>query len=404
VISLAVLAGLIAVLAGAAASQRIAIRAQMNRMDQQVAEFAAEAGLQHVLAILALQDRNLTGLTDEWYDFGLAGDENFVMGEEASFRVQIMDASGRIDINFASEDLLRRLPMTTEQIDSLLDWRSPEFVARPEGAKDDYYNRLTVPYNAKLGSFDTLDELLLVRGFTPGTLYEPQTDIVSTAVMVQGEEQLPLVELLTVNSVSADVTAAGAPKLNVNSQQVSLPILITQAQLSPIVAQAIIARRNLGPITSMGELLRLPGVTTQAAASILNNLSVSGAAAQQGRINVNTASESVLNSLPAITPDVAASIVSRQSIPFNSLGELTEVPGMSVEILAEIADLLSVNSRTFLVRVEGRGRRARVAFEAMVRLEEDTLVVDRFVRAPFADMPTRWGWQEQTTADNVLIQ
>jgi hypothetical protein len=52
-------------------------------------------------------------------------------------------------------------------IDSILDWRDSGREHRLNGAEEDYYRGLTPPYSCKDGPFDTVEELLLVRGVTP---------------------------------------------------------------------------------------------------------------------------------------------------------------------------------------------------------------------------------------------
>src|SRR6185503_18301260 len=46
------------------------------------------------------------------------------------------------------------------------DWRENGPTPRPKGAKDEYYLSLNPPYRAKGAPFATVEELLLVKGFT----------------------------------------------------------------------------------------------------------------------------------------------------------------------------------------------------------------------------------------------
>jgi len=43
--------------------------------------------------------------------------------------------------------------------------------ARAEGAEQEYYDGLPRPYTVRNGPLDTIEELLLVRGFTPARFY-----------------------------------------------------------------------------------------------------------------------------------------------------------------------------------------------------------------------------------------
>ena len=55
--------------------------------------------------------------------------------------------------------------------DSISDWRDSDDLHRVNGAENDYYLSLSPPYTAKNGPFDTVEELLWVRGVTPELFY-----------------------------------------------------------------------------------------------------------------------------------------------------------------------------------------------------------------------------------------
>jgi len=56
--------------------------------------------------------------------------------------------------------------------DAFMDWIDADDVPHPDGAEsDDYYLTLEKPYRAKNAPLDTVDELLLVKGFTNAYLY-----------------------------------------------------------------------------------------------------------------------------------------------------------------------------------------------------------------------------------------
>lgn len=88
--------------------------------------------------------------------------------------VRITGEDGKININMVSESLLRRIirnmglegDVRDIVVDSILDWRDPDDFYRLNGAEHDYYRGLPEPYDCKNGPFDSLEELLLVRGVT----------------------------------------------------------------------------------------------------------------------------------------------------------------------------------------------------------------------------------------------
>lgn len=89
-------------------------------------------------------------------------------------RVRLMDEGGKINLNRADENTLRSVftnlgieePVRSTLVDSILDWIDPDDLHRVNGAENDYYQSLSPPYSAKNGPFDTVEELLWVKGMT----------------------------------------------------------------------------------------------------------------------------------------------------------------------------------------------------------------------------------------------
>ena len=89
-------------------------------------------------------------------------------------RVRLVDEGGKINLNRADENTLRLVftnlsieePLRSILVDSILDWIDADDLHRVNGAENDYYQSLSPPYSAKNGPFDTVEELLWVRGMT----------------------------------------------------------------------------------------------------------------------------------------------------------------------------------------------------------------------------------------------
>src|SRR4030042_533982 len=96
--------------------------------------------------------------------------------DQGSCEIRIMSEAGKININVVSEFLLRKvigqLGLEGEAkdvvVDSVLDWRDTNDFYRANGAENDYYLSLKEPYYCKNGNLDSIEELLLVKGVTPG--------------------------------------------------------------------------------------------------------------------------------------------------------------------------------------------------------------------------------------------
>jgi general secretion pathway protein K len=91
-----------------------------------------------------------------------------------SLRVRLIDEGGKINLNRVDESTLRRIftnigieePRRSEVVDAILDWLDPDNLHRVNGAETEYYESLAPPYSAKNGLFDSVEELLWVKGVT----------------------------------------------------------------------------------------------------------------------------------------------------------------------------------------------------------------------------------------------
>ncbi len=129
---------------------------------------------------------------------------------------------------------------------------------------------------------------------------------------------------------------------------------------------------------------------------LLDNATTTAEPRRAGRINLNTATEFTLNSVPGLTPDVVQSILQRQTEGFASLGEITAIPGMTGEAMQQV-DLFSASSQTFLIRVIGTSGGARVALEAIVDIQEGTPKIVHMQEPPYNDFIERWLWIDETS-------
>jgi general secretion pathway protein K len=150
--------------------------------------------------------------------------------------IRVGDEGGKIPLNRAPEEtlinLFTALQVSPAQVrimaDSIQDWRSRGDVARPLGAKSDYYLSLDPPYVVKNRSFETVEELSWVRGFENSPLLPRWCD------------------WLTVERVSVGVNVNTAP----------LPVLLAMG-LPPEVCSTIISTRQTMPFRGIQEIAQL---------------------------------------------------------------------------------------------------------------------------------------------------
>lgn len=151
--------------------------------------------------------------------------------------LSIRPEPARLNINTLSESdwthilELCRVPerLWDELIDAFMDWINPLEIPRLDGVAPDYYLGLDPPYQPRGGPIDAVDELLLIRGFTP--------EIVFGGTPEDAHPDDPPMTGLT------DLfTTVGDGKVNVNAA--SLRVLMTLPGVDEQTAQDIIRERD----------------------------------------------------------------------------------------------------------------------------------------------------------------
>jgi len=145
-----------------------------------------------------------------------------------TYTVSILDESGKVDINAAPDVVLKNLLLnmgipeeeTDTIVDSIMDWKDPDDLHRLHGAESDYYQSLQNPYKAKNARFDSLEELLLVKGVTPDILYG-------------NGQRRGIIDFLTVYSKKNKINVSAAPK----------EVLMAVPGMTPELADSVIAAR-----------------------------------------------------------------------------------------------------------------------------------------------------------------
>ncbi|MBI5885125.1 MAG: general secretion pathway protein GspK [Deltaproteobacteria bacterium] len=107
-----------------------------------------------------------------------AGDRAVTL-EQGTVKYSITDENGRLDINTSSRDmiaaLLRKTGVSGSELDviadAMLDWRDADSDYRLNGAESEYYMSLPSPYAARNGRFESVEDMLLVKGMTPAVFY-----------------------------------------------------------------------------------------------------------------------------------------------------------------------------------------------------------------------------------------
>jgi DNA uptake protein ComE-like DNA-binding protein len=325
--------------------------------------------------------------SDHWY-FTV-----YTMGDsdDQQLRFGLSDEAAKLNVNEATEAMLEKLPgMTPYLVHGLLDFLDSDDTPRPEGAEQEYYDSLPHPYTIFNGPLSTIEEILLVRGFTPAVFYgeDANLNFQLDANEDDGSVQFPpdnsdgkldagLRPFLTVASYDLNENAGGLPRFNLNdlSQSFDPENLPDSVDLPPQLLEYIAAlRRSKITLSHPAQLLEAKGkfkdeknqdielesgIGKTELPLVLDLFTTTTEQRLPGLININTASARVLQTLPGIDEALADSIV---SVRPNLSAEQRRTPAwlyqegvLDADQLKTLAPFLTARSLQFHFHVLGYG-------------------------------------------------
>jgi DNA uptake protein ComE-like DNA-binding protein len=267
---------------------------------------------------------------DQWFFtiYGAGADPD-------SVRYGLTGESGKLNLNEAGKEMLAKLPgLKASQAQALWDFLDADSQPEPEGAEQEYYDTLATPYSIRNGPLDTVDELLMVREFTPAVVYgedanqncrlDPNED--------DGSEQYPpdnndgvlnrgLRDVVTARSYELNADSSGFPRTDVNN---AADPLDTNALPAEVVQYIEALRRSKVRLMHPAELLGAKGtfkddkgkpvelesgVGKEELPTVLDLLTAETTETIAGLININTASAAVLQTIPGFDASIAEAIV-----------------------------------------------------------------------------------------------
>lgn len=344
-----------------------AVLARTSRLDTRISgvsadhircKWASRAGLETAIAVLNDDDTSSDSFSDLWYDNET--DFNSIPLEGCTFNVEIVDESGKLNINIASYDQLMTLPDMTEEIaNSIIDWRDKDDEIKDGSAEAGYYMNLPHPYTIRNKDFRTVRELLLVKGITPYLLYGPEKYPQSVG-NEYSEENEGWVNYLTCYSVEKNVDSEGTQRININDADERK--LTSQLSLRSANAKWIVKNKGDG-FESIADLIidgNDKGDTSDGAApldletvlSIADRITVMDESELIGRVNINTASVEVLTALLEGRDDVAENIVlyrTGQLDGITSLSDLSGIASLDESLIKQMLDFITVRSAIFTI-------------------------------------------------------
>lgn len=277
------------------------------------------------------------------YRFSIVADNPF--DDESEVRYGITDEASKLNINTATQGQLLRLiaPLVDEGFEplelvhALLDWRDADDTVREFGAEAAYYRSLPVPYRPKNALFETVEELLLVKGFTGLILHGEDQDRngLLTPNEDDGEISFPLdnedgvlerglLPYITVYSQEYNVANDNKPRINLFGDPAKVREDLEEVFDDPDVIDYLInstKREGTDAIQSLADYLEAhiinntltpSPVRGNDVATLFDKCTIESAPEFQGRINIVTAPPRVLRCIENLAPEKIALILQKR--------------------------------------------------------------------------------------------
>jgi len=382
---------------------------------------AAEAGIQAVTLMLRTQRDNM----DAWYHNLNAFDQALVWApnvspqqigkpeliddvddpfafrfsivaddpadDEELIRFGITDEASKLNLNTATEQQLttllsQTLPPDTASADlvqAILDWRDADDDVRERGAESEYYGSLDTPYRAKNGFFETVEELLMVKGFDGRVLYgedfnrnglleENEKDAELTFPMDNGDGVLDrgLYPYLTVHSEELNVANNNKPRINLfmPDREQLRERLQDVFDSEEIVEFIVESAKNEGTnrIFSLADLLKtrivndfeVPSpIAGDAVTRLFDQCTLNASPQAVGLININTAPPIVLRCIPNLSETKIPLIVQKRAelsgFTRSSVGWLVNEKILDADEFRAVQDFITARGRQFTIESIG---------------------------------------------------
>jgi DNA uptake protein ComE-like DNA-binding protein len=277
---------------------------------------------------------------------------------------KLVDEASKLNLNTATLAMLENLPgMTQDLAQAIVTWRSSSSASPTPGAASSSSEVKNAP-------FESVEELAQVNGGTDlVTLYGSDTNL--NHVLDPDESaggatafNPGLLEYVTVFSRQPNTLSSGQKRVNVTQgPSGALSNLLNSALGATRGAQITATMRRAGPVRSVLEFYNKSGMTAAEFALVSGTLSMSNSTYSKGLINVNTASETVLECVPGITESTAQQIVSTreaQTQPITNLSWVAPILGKAASAQAGpylTAETYQISADIAAVGRHGRGYR-----------------------------------------------
>ncbi|MBE0535378.1 MAG: general secretion pathway protein GspK [Phycisphaerae bacterium] len=331
-------------------STRVAMLVSANQIASLHVECTAAGALAYVQAQLGLDQETSTLQTSVPYEAMQVGEGYFWvlrsnLEDDRQRDYGPTDEAGKINLNSAPLEALLKLPgMTAELAASIIDWRDEDDEISPGGAESEYYLLLEEPYNCKNGPFETVEEVLLVKGASEELLYGEDTNL--NGILDDNENDADasdppdnrngrldrgFYDYVTVYSVEPNTDTAGGQRINVTNANNIQPLA---QKIIEVVGEERLTQLNYLPqgrqVRNLLEFYYRSGLKIEEFEQIADSLTTSDAETLSGLVNVNTAAKEVLMCLPGLEESDADALVS-----YRKAGEGLESIAWVTKVLEE---------------------------------------------------------------------
>ena len=317
--------------------------------------------------------------SDQWYFSvfrrGVLETDEIIFG--------VVDEASKLPLNVTNVLQLMKVPnMTLPAAEALADFVDGDSIARDNGAEQDSYDLLPVPYSIPNKPVSFLDELLLAQGVSAGHLYgedanrnhkldanENDADALFPPDNQDGTLSGGLHRFFTLHSRDWNVNRNNQPRLNINTAALDP----APAGLTDETVAFLEAKRKAGqPIASLADLVNATLIVTEEnqaqrelksgvgagdLGQLLDRFTTDAKQIHPERVNINTAPASILAQVEGIDEALANTIVSaRQGLSpeaSRSIAWLLEESLLDVGQFRQIEPLITARSFQFHVQVIG---------------------------------------------------
>jgi len=338
-------------------------RIDANFADRTRLFYVAKAGFEASLISLKEDETPYDSLDEDWAQEQEGEiDDPLVEGKTLKYRVKIEDESAKVNLNTADEGVLAGLIQLA-------------------GADEDTAKSLAqaIVQRRSQSKFRTVGELAEVEGMTKELLYGTGTTSSQQSTTTQAlsatssttssalsnsslqvklglatgetneQQPIPLIETLTVYSAARSFDPNSDEKpVNIAKADVNQITGITDDEGREIFtqaeAQSIVDYREQHPFKSIFDLLDVPAVSEKTFNDIKKRIKTSGESDKK-RININTADEGELASLPGFDNGVAEDVIRyRDEIGgYRNTDQIREAKVITVDEFKGITDKITVH-------------------------------------------------------------